>query len=338
MGGLWGLAWTADSRDIVFAAGEWPLARLFRVRVAGGPIRPLTSLGEGTFAPAISAAGNRLAYMEWITSADIWQVRLGSDRRAIAEPSRLITSSRLDSDPAFSPDGERIAFRSNRTGRHGIWISKASGKSARLLEPVGRPGCPDAPEAGLSWSPDQASLAFANGGDLYVVDIPSGKCRALTSGATVDESPIWSPDGRWVYFSSFLDGTWQASRIPADGGRPAQLTRDGGRLRAVSRDGLHLYYAHDGRLWRVPREGGDPIEILDYAPDYLVATERGLFSARHSRTSRIQYFDLDSGSSTMVGEYDDVIMGFSVSPDESHLVYGLIDHKRADLMLVEGFR
>ncbi len=336
-GGLWGLAWTADSREIVFAAGNWPRARLFRVSAAGGEVRELTSLGAGTFAPALSTTGNRLAYLEWITSADIWQIRLGNEGQATAEPTRLVSSSRLDGYPVHSPDGERIAFHSDRTGRDELWIVSASGGSASLLEPLRQGEGALAPEPGFSWSPDQSSMVFAADGDLFVVDVFSGKCRSLTMDSTVDESPVWSPDGRWVYFSSRRDGVWQVSRVLAAGGQPVQLMRDGGRLLAVSPDGRQIYYVQDKKLWTIPCGGGDPIEILDLAPDYAVVTERGIYCALNGPTHRIQYFDLDSGSATVVAEIDAWIMGFSVSPDRSHLVYGLIDHKRADLMLVENF-
>ena len=336
-GGLWGLAWTADSREIVFAAGEWPLARLFRVSSEGGPVRELTSLGAGVFAPAISRTGNRLAYMEWITSADIWQMRLDGDQTAVADPTRLISSSRLDGYPVHSPDGGRIAFHSNRAGRHQIWIAAASGQSARPLEPLRQGGGPASPESGLSWSPDQASLVFAARGALHVVDVASGHCRALTTGVTVVGRPVWSPDGRWVSFSSTRGGSWRISRVPADGGQPELLTTDGGSLLAASPDGLQLYYSLDDELWTIPAGGGAPIEILDRAPDDLVVTDRGLFTALNSFTSRIEYFDFASRTWTVVAELDRWIMGLSVSPDESALVYGLIDHKRADLMLVEGF-
>ena len=49
---------------------------------------------------------------------------------------------------------------------------------------------------------------------------------------------------------------------------------------------------------------------------------------------RIEYFDLDSRTSTPVAELEDWLLGLSVSPDGSHLVCGLLDPKRGDLMLV----
>jgi Tol biopolymer transport system component len=336
LGRLWGLAWTADSQDLVVAAGPWPWARLFRVSGAGDRVQPLTSLGVGVFAPAISPVGNRLAYLEWITAADIWRLRLDPQGQTIGEPTRLIGSSRLDYNPVHSPDGERIAFLSNRTGSYEAWLASASGEEVgplRLVDEEGDPLTPGPP----SWSPDQEAIVFAAEGDLYVFELPSGKCRALTTGPEVDEAPVWSPDGRWVYFSSRRDGRWQILGIPVGGGLPTQLTRAGGRLRAVSPDGLRLFYARERKLWAIPSEGGDPVEVLEPAPDVVVATDAGLYSPVITPTRGIQYFDFDSRSTTLVRELDDWPMGLSISPDGRHLLFGLLDHKRTDLMLVEGF-
>ena len=337
LAGSWGLAWTADSRELVFPAGDWPRPRLFRVSADGGAVRPLASLAAGAFAPAISRVGNRLAYMEWITSADIWQVQLDEGRNVASEPTRLIRSSRLDSNPVHSPDGERIAFHSIREGRYGVWIAPASGSGARPLTPLCGDGDPATPEREFSWSPDQRSIVLAAGGDLFVVDIPSGTCRALTTGPAVDESPVWSPDGRRVYFSSRVEGVWQVWEVPLHGGLSAPVTRDGGRLRAVSPDGRTLYFAHNQELWTIPSGGGDALEVLDREPDHVVATGQGLFLAHNFPGAWIEHFDLRTGSSKGVLEHESYILGLSLSPDGSRLVYGLVDHKRADLMLVEGF-
>lgn len=336
LGELWGLAWTADSREIVLAAGRWPLARLFRVSASGGGIRPLVSLGAGTFAPAISRDGHRLAYLEWISSSDIWQVRLDQARNVISQPTRLISSSRLDFEPLHSPDGGRIAFHSNRTGTYGIWIASSSGEEARLLQPLGSEGSFVNPGR-FSWSPDQSAMVVAAAGDLCVVELRSGRARPLATGPMVDDFPLWSPDGRWVYFSSHRDGLWQVSRIPASGGRSAPVTSDGGSLLAVSPDGLRVFFTRDDRLWMIPAAGGEAVEVLDVAPDFVVATEQGIFHALNGFAHRIEYFDFESGQSSIVLELDRWIMGLSVSPDGRALVYALIDHKRADLMMVEDF-
>jgi Tol biopolymer transport system component len=335
LGRLWGLAWTPDSRDLVVAAGRWPWARLYRVSGSGDRIRPLTSLGVGAFAPAVSPTGSRLAYLEWITASDIWRLRVDGDGQSISEPTRLVGSSRLDFNPAHSPDGERLAFLSNRTGSYGVWLASPLGEDAGPLRLVGGAGEPLTPGP-PSWSPDQKAIVFASDGDLYVHQLPSGPSRALTTGPALDESPLWSPDGRWVFFSSRRGGSWQVLRMPAEGGEAVLLTQGGGRLRAVSPDGLRLYYVRDQKLWAIPSEGGGPLEILESAPDAVAVTEQGLYYAANVPTS-IQYLDLGSRRVTRVLELDRWLMGLSVSPDGDHLLYGLLDHRRTDLMLIENF-
>jgi len=337
LAGPWGLAWTADSREVVFPAGDWPSPRLFRVSAEEGTIRPLAALASGTFAPAISRAGDRLAYMEWIVRIDIWQIEVDEERSVISRPTRLIPSSRLDSNPVFSPDGERIAFHSNRSGRYGVWIASSSGAEARPLAPLCGEGDAPTPERGFSWSPDRRSLVLAAGGDLFVVDVASGACRALTMGPAFDSSPVWSPRGQWVYFSSRVDGAWVISRVAAGGGEAETVTKSGDRLLAVSPDGRQLYYPRDEKLWTMPTEGGEAFEILDPVPDHVAATEQGFFFVRNFPEHRLEYFDLDSRASTLIAEDDEWLLGLAASPDGRRLVYGRFDTGRADLMLVEGF-
>jgi Tol biopolymer transport system component len=347
LSGPFGLAWTANSRELVFPWGTWPDPRLYRISAEGGPIRPLGGLASGTFAPAISLVGDRLAYMEWIVRYDLWQIEVDEAKSAISEPSRLTASSRLDSNPVVSPGGERIAFHSNRAGRYGIWIASSSGEGARPLTPRCGEGDPPVPGRHFGWSPDETSIVFSARGDLFVADVASGACRSLTTGPSVDSSPAWSSDG-WVYFSSSSDGVRNVRRLPAGGGPEEPVTADGGSLLAVSPDGSRVYYARDRTLWAIPAAGGEAREVVDPsvtdvedfrgAPDYVVATKAGLFLARNRLPNRLEYLDLASGTSTLIHEHEDWILGLSASADGRRLVYSLAATGRSDLMLVESFR
>jgi Tol biopolymer transport system component len=131
----------------------------------------------------------------------------GGTRRLIAASS--FGSSAGDSglaDPAWSPDGSRIAYADyksqplQRFGADEIWTMNFDGTGQRRLVNVGQcgayqnAGCTD----GLAWSPDGSQLAFHSAGGIYLVrGDGSGLHRISTSGG----QPIWSPDGSRIAFT-----------------------------------------------------------------------------------------------------------------------------------------
>lgn len=113
-----------------------------------------------------------------------------------------------DSYPSLSPDGTRLLFQSNRSGRQAIWAAAADGSDPRVLLDGGvlgeRPATP-------VWSPDGRSIAFAmtpagatdpNESEIYVMGADGTRVRRLTAAPGDDSHPHWSADGRRIFFNS----------------------------------------------------------------------------------------------------------------------------------------
>jgi Tol biopolymer transport system component/C-terminal processing protease CtpA/Prc len=123
--------------------------------------------------------------------------------------------------PAISPDGTRVAFVSGGA----IWEVPATGGAAHLM--VADKGADSRP----LFSPDGNRLAFesdATGdGDIYVLDIATGKLSRATYADGPDELSGWSRDGKWLYFSSGRDnvgGFDAVYRVRAIGGTPMPVS------------------------------------------------------------------------------------------------------------------
>jgi serine/threonine protein kinase/Tol biopolymer transport system component len=105
-----------------------------------------------------------------------------------------------NTDPAWSPDGLRIAFVSDRTGRKEIHLMDADGKNVKQLTDVA--GDNRLP----SWSPDGEHISFASNRDgnaeIYVLGIHSAVQTNLTRNPAWDTNPAWSPDGGRFAFDS----------------------------------------------------------------------------------------------------------------------------------------
>jgi Tol biopolymer transport system component len=147
----------------------------------------------------------------------------GSDR-----PTRLTSNSSHDLDPAWSPDGSKIAFE--RDDR--VWVMNSNGsgqKDLGLDTPLGSSSDP-------AWSPDGSELAFESGGEIWAANADgSGSVRRLTDqwaeeGRAASE-PDWSPDGSRIAFAAaepgccFLGDVWS---INADGTGTRNLTGTAG--------------------------------------------------------------------------------------------------------------
>lgn len=128
--------------------------------------------------------------------------------------------------PAWSPDGERVAYVSFEGGRPSVFVQEvASGQRRKVSERTGINGAP-------AWSPDGGklalSLSYEGNPEIYVLDLGSGNLRRLTRSFGIDTSPAWTPDGKSLLFTSDRAGGPQIYRLAADGsGRPERLTFEG---------------------------------------------------------------------------------------------------------------
>ncbi len=219
----------------------------------------LTTQAGVEWFPNVSPDGEWVVYAgEAGTRRHLFLQRIGGQN---AQDISGADSTADDDQPAFSPDGKRIAFRSSRDGG-GLFVMGMTGEAVRRVSRTGfRP----------AWSPDGRQLAFtlenvelnpqnaARLSELWTVDVDSEVARPLSRLDAV--MPNWSPHNLRIAYTGRMEGTsfrqldiWT---VPVTGGTPTRLTDDPQNdwSPTWSSDGRFLYFSSDRggsmNLWRV---------------------------------------------------------------------------------------
>lgn len=341
-----GLAWASDGRRLVFAAqrGLWTLA-------FDKDPELLPVLGYNPSDPAIATKGNRLAFVDASEDLDIWRIDGPAGKKRSAGPrsaiTRLISSTRDDTNPQYSPDGRRVAFASARAGTDDIWVSDSDGSNpVQVTDLKAETGTP-------RWSPDGRYLAFdsmkSGSQDVYVVPSQGGPIRRLTTESSQEDMASWSHDGRWIYFRSDRSGANEIWKAPASGGPAVAVTTNGGADAFESRDGKFVYYAKWGQqgIWRKPVTGGPEIIVTHSgSPYYWGLFDNGICLVDPYGVTGATINCLDFASSKMTIQctlpkgtrVNKCGPSFSVSHDGRWILYAGVERQESDIMVVENFR
>ena len=347
------LAWTPDGTSVVYSADAvGNLTYLWRVNVyENRPPQRLELAGIGASHPATVPSRDRLAFARSMRDVDAYRFDVGG------APRPVLASSFPDLNPQLSPDERRIVYSSTRSGdATEIWVAAADGSSAQQLTrgPGRWQGSP-------RWSPDGRRIAFDSMGadgywHVWTIDADGGTPRQLTRGGGDQEVPVWSRDGRLIYFSaashlvaSHLVGPRDTWRVPANGGREEQVTKNGsGYFACESADGKSLLYQRnlrDGPLLAMPLRGGPSRQLVScVTATAFAATSKGIYYVGcDSRTEpSLHVLDPATGRDRLLGRLEkyarEPILGLSVARDGKTLLYNKVVNDGSDLMLIENFR
>jgi Tol biopolymer transport system component len=325
--------------------------------VERGTVARLTAASHWESTPAVSPEGARVAFATTPLDWDIIEVDLphGTSRP-------LVASARYDGWGDWMPDGSGLVFSTQRTGRFEIWHQGFRDGAARAVV------TPDAfPDASLFLvqgviSPDGRSLAYMRYAPgytrIYVTALAGSRPVQLTAGAPAaerEESPRWSPDGRWILFRR---GTRLMKALASGGTAPTVITDEivnntampDGAAQWLPDSRGFVYSAADG-LRELAAEGTasrlvtpEQVLVWDLSPDgrviyAIVEREQRMMDLVTIVRATGALRTLQSlGRRPLTPDqarFSNTVRGLRVSPDGTRLLYSRLK-PIADIWILEG--
>ena len=356
-------AWSPDARSLVLAqstsllgdiSGAMGLA--MRLDPFGGGVEPLFWV-ESVWAGAVD-------YMSFDFIGDgslvfdeiLWQgnlVEVGVNVPLPIRPLRELTQGNSrDRQPAYSPDGSKIIFSSNRSGNLDLWtLTPATGEIRQVTADAKQDWDPafTVDGSGILWSSDRSGQL-----EIWIARADGSAARQLTRDGVDAENPTQSPDGEWVYYGSAHPerrGIW---RIRTDGSEEELIAAGSYLIPEVSPDGRHVVFnAID------PEDSITRIHVVDTRSlDIVMTTEvpaRGFqriiaagrprwmpdgqslvfVGSTSERSMGLLIQDFRPGEDTLATrrvltelESKKDIESFGISPDGQRITISVLDHTR----------
>jgi serine/threonine protein kinase/Tol biopolymer transport system component len=333
----------------------------FREAPAASPwlnayVTQVTDLPGEESNPSLSPDARSVYYARRVN--DQWDVFV--QRAGGANAQNLTKDFDGDNDqPACSPDGSRVVFRSARNGG-GLYVMGATGESPRKISDFGQ---------NPAWSPDGTEIVCGTDyildpkrriseSKLWVINVGNGEKRPLITEGDAAQ-PRWSPNGhRIAYFFRTAAGRRDIWTVPAKGGQPVPLTDDAALdwNPVWSPDGNYLYFASDRQgiasLWRVRIDEmtggrlGDPEAVTGPVAEIL-QIDISRDGRRIVYTTRVQFANLqtigfDPVKKITIGQPSWITQGSrpsgspNISPDGQFVAFHSLGAAQEDIWLIRS--
>jgi serine/threonine protein kinase len=352
-----GADWVPDSRHIVLSQG----GRLWLGDTRTGEVRRLLAGTAPALWPVVAPGGDRLLFQEQRDSSAVVALPLAG-----GSPRVLVGTTQHAGSACWSPQGDRLAYVTDRRGTDEIWTRTRDESSDQpLVKPGDFPGPIPDRIFSMRFSPDGQWLSFATTASteagefrslLWIVPSHGGTPRPITADSEGAVRASWSPDSRSLVARVLRDTRWRFWEISLDSGRAyraipippdlhiwhAELSPTGEWIASVRRFGSQnmstaIVSSHSGEVRDLPDLGSPALAwSRNGRTIYGVATV--------GRTSHLKALDLATGRVSIVADYGTLLslaepindsLQFMLAPD-GHSIVTTSTESRVDLWMLKN--
>ncbi|NUM79690.1 PD40 domain-containing protein [bacterium] len=331
---------TSDRTRVVDVASDGD--QIFYTRTKSNSINEIVRLNPVTMektmmaripCSSLSVRGRRIVFAYHLVNNDVMSLVDLKTKTG----TEVFESNYGEIFPEFSPDGRSILFISNREGDLNLWKGGVNDATPRRVSFKSLALASSQPR----WSPDGSSVLFDTfeGGQfkIYTTPIDLDQPRVLIEDAN---SPVFSNDGKFIYFNSKRSGTSQIWRVAAGGGEAVQVTFKGGLIGYESYADSSFYFAKEGLsgIWKI-KNGIEELYYSDLQSNAVRnwrLTEKGIYFSK-SPPDQIYYLDLKTKKLQLIVSYpcQGYTNGLSVSPDGQKLLWSRVLQFETDIRMME---
>ncbi len=329
-----GLDWI-DERRLVFASDRGGGFGLWQIDLDTGVVSRLPVAAGEVANPTVSADGARIAFESWNDRSNVVALAFGD-----GAPDALVESTRWDWGAKRSPDGDRLAFISDRSGTPELWISDADGSDPKRVTDLGGPYL-----RSVDWSPDGAWLVGEASGndsfDILLIDATGARPpQPLVASRWPERGARWSRSGDAVYFGRRTGRAWSLHRVAIDSGKETTLHAAGGTVALENSTGDALYFTDclEPGFWRLSTNTGVVEKLLDYPAPLdcqnwrLVDDTAYLVRRARVHDAYLHAYDVSTGRETRVSALPDFHYGGALEVVAGQALYAAVIERESDLM------
>ncbi len=367
-------SWLPDGDHVVLAVISLtrPGADLWIADLKRDRWWPLTRSADNEYSPSASPSGDQVVFAREDSDYDL--VSISIDPKApqpragsLAQPHPFIVTSRSESEPAWSADGNSLAYVTDRSGQDEIWLRSRQGDRWLDRSVVTQKEFGDDRTIMLgapTFSPDGRQIAFLRNAQKPMIWPLRIWTRFTDGGAPVpllpashegyQSAPTWSPDGQWIAYTEWKSRQWVLAKVRVGSGAEPEVLRTDGVPDAAphwSPAGDWITWETDKGLILVSSDGKNELMIKSEQP-----RDRWLLHEWAARGTRLVGIKETDDLQLMVVEVDPIsgrqrvlarlgpsppannpVKGFTLSADERTAVIATV-RLRGDLWVMDGLK